>query len=198
MHSQTLAIFGGTFDPIHNGHLLIAQYVRDTLQLDKVIFIPANIPPHKGHQNITDTSLRLQMLNLAINSNPAFESSSIELDKQGISYSVETLRAICSEWQIERTRLFFIIGADSLKDIQSWYRPDEIFALSQIVVVPRSGANFEELKQQYHSRAIFVDAPLIDISSSRIRQWNARNISIRYMVPPEVEHFIRSHGLYQD
>ena len=196
MDSMRIGIYGGTFDPIHHGHLIIAQFVLEVLKLDKILFIPAAVPPHKEHHPITDATLRWQMLTLALASNPAFEASSIELDKNGISYSVETIQLLREKWQLNREQLYFIIGADSLLEMHLWYHPDDIFNLSQVVVVPRTDVDLSGVKPDFKERAIFIDAPLIQISSSDIREMVRAGRSIQYLVPEKVEKFINVNRLY--
>lgn len=196
MDQINLGIYGGTFDPIHHGHLIIAQHVQNALSLDKIIFIPAAIPPHKEHLQITENNLRWQMLKLAIESNSAFEGCSIELDKKGISFSIDTIELIRKKRNLSRDQLYFIIGADSLRDIHTWYRPEDIFKLSRVVVVPRPGVDLAKVSHKFRNQIINVDAPLIEISSSKIRELIRSGKSIRYLVPDRVEQFIRQHKLY--
>lgn len=196
MSLKKIGIYGGTFDPIHQGHLIIAQFVLDELNLDKIVFVPAAIPPHKEHQKITDANFRWQMVQLAIESNPAFEASSIELDKNGPSYSIKTIQLLREKWHLTRKQLHFIIGADSLLEMHLWYRPDDIFTLSRVVVVPRPNVDLSSVKPGFKQRVLLIDAPLIQISSSDIREMVRAGRSIQYLVPEKVEQFISENRLY--
>lgn len=192
-----IGIYGGTFDPVHLGHLLLAQYVLEELLLDKIIFIPASIPPHKKQVRITDSALRWEMLNLAIADNPAFEASRAELDRPGISYTVQTLETLIENFQIEKKDLFLLLGADSLLDLHKWYAPHRIFELCQVVVCPRPNLNIADAKSDFLDQIIPVKAPLIEISSTSIRQHIKTGHSIKYWVPSSVADFIEKHQLYR-
>lgn len=199
-----LGIFGGTFDPIHLGHLILAEHCREACRLDRVLFIPAGQPPHKSDRQITPGKLRLEMVELAIAGHAAFAASSIELDREGPSYSVDTLAALSLEHS--GAELFFLIGSDSLLDLASWHQPARIATLATVVVATRPGAtrlNLEPLRAVLGPHAVeqlvqhFVEIPLIQISSSSIRTRVSAGHSIRYLVPRAVECFIETHGLYK-
>ena len=134
-----LGVFGGTFDPIHNGHLMVAEQCRDRLSMERVLFVPARLPPHKRERPLTAPHHRMAMVRLAIASNPGFEASSIELGRPGPSYSVDTLRQLRQN-QPEDTEMFFIMGADSLNDLASWHNPAGLLANCKLIVVSRPGA----------------------------------------------------------
>jgi nicotinate-nucleotide adenylyltransferase len=199
-----LGIFGGTFDPIHLGHLILAEHCREACRLDRVLFIPAGQPPHKSDRQITLGRERLEMVELAIAGHVAFAASSIELDREGPSYSANTLAALAREHP--GAELFFLIGSDSLADLPLWYQPARIAELATIVVATRPGierldlaplggilapAAIERIEQHV------VRIPLIQISSSMIRSRVAAGQSIRYLVPRAVECYVDSHGLYR-
>lgn len=200
MKDLNIGILGGTFDPIHLGHLFIAEWVKTELRLDKIIFIPAGIPPHKNHVKACKTN-RLDMVNLAISDNKNFEILSMEMDYNEISYTVNTLKKLVSQgWK----KLNFIIGADSLLEIQTWYNYKEIMNLSNLVVVPRGTIDISILKSwtkknipEFLNNIIFIDIPVINISSTIIRDRVKKQLSIRYMVPDKILFYIKENNLYK-
>jgi len=199
-----LGVFGGTFDPIHLGHLILAEHCREACRLDRVLFIPAGQPPHKSDRQITPGKQRLDMVELAIAGHPAFAASSIELDREGPSYSAETLGSLARENPSDD--LFFLIGSDSLADLPLWYQPARIAELATIVVTARPGVeqpDVASLRGILGRDAIaqieqhIVQIPLIQISSSIIRSRVAAGQSIRFLVPRAVECYIETHRLYR-
>lgn len=186
-----LGLFGGTFDPIHLGHLIMAETCREACRLDRVWFVVAGEPPHKRGER-TPARHRVEMVRLAIAGHPDFEVSEIEVDRPGPHYSVETLEAV------HRARpedeLFFIIGADSLVDLPHWREPARIRELATIVVVNRPG--FAPPADPGTPAPLFVDVPPIGIASSEIRRSLAAGRSVRYRVPRSVEAYLQAHGLY--
>jgi nicotinate-nucleotide adenylyltransferase len=194
VHAATLGVFGGTFDPVHVGHLLLAERAREELGLDRVLFIPAHIPPHKRTAtSIVTGEHRARMLELAVASNPSFFVSRHELNRQGISYTVDTLESLQNTEP--RPLLWLLIGADNAQDFRSWRDPGRIAELASIAVWRRPGTDLPaELLREFRFRT--VRAPLIDISSSEIRARVALDRSIRYLVPEPVADYIECHGLY--
>jgi len=197
-----LGVFGGTFDPVHYGHLVAAEEVRYRLRLDKVLFVPAGMPPHKLDHDITPTRHRLAMLELAIASNPGFALSRVDIDRHGPCYTVDTLALLHQEYG-PGTELFFLMGMDSLAEILTWKEPERLIRLAQIVVVGRPGfqADVDELDKVLPGaaeRISIVDTPLMEVSSSDIRQRVREGAPIRYQVPEAVEAYIRAHRLYLD
>jgi len=197
-----LGVFGGTFDPIHHGHLVAAEEVRGRLNLDKVLFVPAGLPPHKLDLDISPTRHRIAMLKLAIDSNPGFALSRVDVDRHGPCYTVDTLALLHAEYGPD-AELFFIMGMDSLADLLIWRSPERIIRLARIVVVGRPGfqADVDELDKVLPGaaqRITIVDTPLIEVSSSDIRMRVREGLPIRYQVPEAVEAYIREHGLYAD
>lgn len=195
-----LGVFGGTFDPVHYGHLVAAEEVRYRLRLDKVLFVPAGTPPHKLDQDITPTRHRLAMLELAIVSNPGFAISRVDIDRHGPCYTVDTLALLHQEYGPE-AELFFLMGMDSLAEILTWKDPERLIRLARIVVVGRPGfqADVDELDKVLPGaaeRICIVDTPLMEVSSSDIRQRVREGAPIRYQVPEAVEAYIRVHRLY--
>jgi len=184
-----VGILGGTFNPPHTGHLILAECARDLLKLDKVIFIPCNIPPHKSGNKLLKARIRLQMLRLAVKGYKPFKVSDAEIKRGGVSYTVDTLRGF--KRINPRDKLFFIIGSDLFKDFQRWKQPQEIEKLAKIAVVMRT-----DIKSKRRG-FIFFKMPRMDISSSFIRKRLKERRSIRYLVPREVELYIERHRLYR-
>lgn len=197
-----LGIFGGSFNPIHMGHLILAEHIREELKLDKIIFIPAGNPPHKNIGNLELAHHRYNMVELAIENNPFFSISDIELKREGISYTSDTLAGIKEQYPDEE--LFFILGSDSIIQFPSWHRIDKIFELAGIVVAKRPNVpqaeldnKVNEFTEKYNARIIFSKAPYIEISSSEIRNRIKQGLSVRYMVPETVDEYIHNNNLYR-
>ncbi|GLV59464.1 putative nicotinate-nucleotide adenylyltransferase [Dictyobacter sp. S3.2.2.5] len=205
MSTRSIGLMGGTFDPIHLAHLIVAEEVRYALNLNEMVFIPAGEPPHKMNRTTAPVRDRLAMVEMAAASNPHFSVSRVEIDRSGPSYLVDTLHLLKKQWGQE-TDLFFVIGWDSLEDFPTWYKPAEILEqLQRLVVVHRPGYQEDEAyNQQLEARlpgllqkVCLVAAPQLDISSTNLRQRIVENRPIKYQVPAEVEAYIRSHHLYQ-
>jgi len=192
-----IGVYGGSFDPIHQGHLILAEYVREILILNKILFIPAAISPHKTLHQVTPAPLRLKMVELAIADNPHFQFSDIEIKRGGISYTVETIKTLREDHSLQRDQIFLLIGSDNLLDLPKWREPEQLLALCQVVVLPRPGFNIEEAEERFRERVLVLQTPLIEISSKEIRRRVKQGKSIRYLVPPSVERFIREKGLYR-
>lgn len=191
----SLGIFGGTFDPIHLAHLILAERAREELALDAVLFMPALIPPHKGNgRRIAAPEHRVAMVERAIADNPGFLLSSHELDRGGVSYTVDTLlylRRVCPD-----AALTLLIGGDSARDFHTWREPERIAGLASIAVWARPEA---ELPAEVIPGAGYrrIEAPLVGLSSTEIRDRVARGRSIRYMTTDGVVEYIENHGLYR-
>ena len=195
-----IGLFGGTFDPIHLGHLILAEQCREACRLDRVWFVVAGSPPHKPGGR-TAVCHRLEMVRIAIAGHSAMVASDIEARRPGPHYSVDTLEAICRDNAGDD--LFFLIGADSLRDLPSWREPARIAQLATIVVVNRPGieevapAQFPDFGQDSHPiRSVTI--PLVGIASSDLRRRLAEGRTIRYMVPRGVEAYIEVHRLYRE
>ena len=188
---KRIGILGGTFNPPHLGHLVLAQESLRKLKLDKVIFIPTSIPPHKkvGDDN---AYMRHKMVALACRGNPQFEVSKIELERREVSYSVDTLRKLRNKYG-KSTKLFFIAGSDSLNELESWKNIDEVMKLANFVVAVRPGFPVAKLKRKVR----FIKIPALDISSSMIRNCLRLSQPVRYLVPESVRRFIVKHRLYK-
>jgi nicotinate-nucleotide adenylyltransferase len=190
-----IGLYGGTFDPIHNAHLLIAQYIKDELGLNRIIFIPSSVPPHK--KNISPSHLRFRMVEAAISDNPDFECSGIEIDREGKSFSFDTLSTIKDMYQLNKEQLFWIIGSDNLIDFHNWYKPEKIISICTVVVYPRKKNESEFEQNIFLPRVLYLkNAPLLEISSSELRSRVKIGRSIKYFVPPVVEKIISSEKLY--
>ncbi|MDD5093822.1 MAG: nicotinate-nucleotide adenylyltransferase [Dehalococcoidia bacterium] len=198
-----IGLLGGTFDPIHLGHLIIAEAVRERLGLSHITFIPSGYPWLKSDRQITAAKHRLAMVKLAIESNPRFEMSTAEMERSGPSYTVDTVRAIRQEIGPD-AKIYFIAGTDALVDLPRWKDPDRVAELCQIVGMRRpsvSEAQLTPLKSalpKIYACIRFVDVPQIDISSSDIRERVRKGLSIRYLVPLGVETYIQEHQLYRN
>lgn len=187
-----VGLLGGSFSPPHLGHLIVAQEVFLTLNLDKVLFIPAHIPPHK-HARVSSRE-RYEMTRIAISGNPRFEISDIEMKRGGKSYTVDTLKELRSLFR--EAEFYLIMGVDEFAEIKTWRDPEKIFNLSRVVVVARPGYEMAEVEQRFREKFIQVRVPLIGISSTDIRKRVKKKKSIMYLVPPGVEEYIKQKGLY--
>lgn len=201
MNTKNIGILGGTLDPIHIGHTIVAQSALNELNLDKIVFMPSGNPPHKDIKNISTNFHRKNMIELAINSNKDFMFSDFEMNRSGIIYTSDTLRMI-NEINGE-LNLFFIMGADSLLAIETWHNPKEIFKYCTIVVADRdyqynkTTKYIDELKKKYDAKIEFIKSPLIHISSSDIKNLIKENKSIKYLVDDKVRDYIIENQLYK-
>lgn len=199
-HRESWGVLGGTFDPIHYAHLAIAEAARERLGLDGILFVPAGVPPHKPERPITSAPARSAMVELAIADNPRFRLSRIELDRAGPSYTVDTIA------ELRRARpgdeLTLILSAEALGGFLTWRDPERLVALCRIAVLPRAGyripgrAWVAEHFPGAEERFVFLDGPELSYSASYIRAEAAAGRSIRYLVPPAVDDYIREHDLY--
>ena len=200
--SQRVGILGGTFDPVHHGHLVAAEEARYQLDLHRVLFVPAGHPPHKPQQRITPAHHRLRMLERAVASNPHLAISPVDLDRPGPSYTVDTLELLRAEWGSDAL-LFFIQGADLLNDILTWHQPQRLIQLCHLAVVERSGVDvdLERLEEQLpglSARIHWLTMPGLDISSRNLRARVSEGRPISYLVPRAVELYIQEQRLYRD
>jgi nicotinate-nucleotide adenylyltransferase len=183
-----VGIFGGTFDPVHVGHLAIANAALESLPLDRVVFIPAKRAPLKEHGPVASEADRLDMLELAVAGEPRFSVSRVELDREGPSYTVDTLERLAGA-----DELFLILGGDAIADIGRWKDPERIAKLATLVVAERPGAP----ERTRNASVVAFDAPRLDISSRELRARSARGRSLRYLVPDPVWRHIEARGLYR-
>lgn len=201
MSEKGLGILGGTFDPIHLGHLHIAEAVYDQIALDEIVFIPAFVPPHKLGQDYAPAQHRYAMTELAVRSFPHFTVSDMELRRSGVSYTIDTLREL-HELYPER-ELYFIIGADSVAQLHTWHSIEEMLELATFVAAGRPGYEgvmdevVRHLGKQAAEHILLLHTPEYDISSTEIRTRIRSGSSLAGLVPAEVEHYIKEHGLYK-
>jgi nicotinate-nucleotide adenylyltransferase len=188
-----IGIYGGTFDPIHIAHLIIAEFTCHELNLDTLYFVPSFIPPHKVSQDISAAKHRLNMLKLALADNELFDISTFELEKGGTSYTIDTLRHFREIYNVTQDNLYVLIGADNLADFSKWKDPDKIKAAAQIVVADRPNAHVDTAQ---YKDINFLQSPMLEISASMIRERVRQNKTVRYLTHAKVEAYIREQKLY--
>lgn len=199
---RKIGILGGTLNPIHNAHLMIAESVRCEIGLDKVVFIPAANPPHKPDMDIVDAEHRYNMTVLATASNPYFDTSRIEMELGGKSYSLKTLRALTKRYG-DSEEYYFITGSDAIQELDTWYHPEELLHLCHFIGTSRPGyeQDLTRIKDYFgeigHKHIHQVVTHMLEISSTDIRQRVREGKSIRYYVPDPVEAYIQKEGLYR-
>ena len=208
-----LGVLGGTFDPIHNGHLAIAESAREALGLERVLFVPARVPPHRPDRPVAGADDRAAMVALAIAANPAFELSRLELDREGPSFSVDTLRALAGDSAPEpghestagrRPDLWFILSAQAFADFLDWRDAAGILELARLAVLPREGhppadlAAIASALPRFADRVQLLDGPRLRLSATEIRSRATRGLSVRYLVPDAVVTYIGDHRLYRE
>lgn len=190
---------GGTFDPIHQGHLVTAEEARIEFHLDHVVFVPTGQPWMKTHRKVTPAEHRYLMVVIATASNPYFSVSRIEIDREGPTYTVDTLEELRRRSE-PGTELFFITGADAILEIFRWKDPEEVLSRAHFIAATRPGydlARFEREAPTAHPNVSVLDVPALAISSTDIRRRVAQGKPIKYLVPEPVEHYIVKHGLYR-
>lgn len=197
--SLRLGVLGGSFDPPHLGHLLLAEMALDALGLARVLFVPAADPPHKTARVLTPIRHRLAMLEAAVADNPRFAISRADIDRPGPHYTVDMLRLICAEYP--GAALYFLLGGDSLRDILTWRDPAGIIAQASLAVMRRPGAKIDlsDLAAQLPGiaeRVAFIDAPVVGISATDLRDRIRAGVSVRYQMPDAVIRYIYDHHLY--
>ena len=196
-----VGLFGGTFDPIHTGHLIVAENARTCLGLDEVLFVPAGQPWLSKHENITEAHHRMAMVQLAIEANPYFRASSIEIDRPGPTYTVDTLVELHNEHGTD-SELHVILGMDSLAALDKWHEPERVLELGIVVGIPRLDHNefdpesLDAIAAGASAKFKILDGALIGISGTDVRRRVYEGLSIRYSVPESVESYIYCHGLY--
>jgi nicotinate-nucleotide adenylyltransferase len=212
---KRIGLFGGTFNPIHLGHLRGQEEIREAFQFRQVIFIPSSIPPHKVTEKVIPARHRLEMVRLATSNNPHFSTSDIELSRPGKSYSIDTIRYFQERYQDD---LFFILGGDAFVEIGTWKEFQNLFFLCHFIVMARPGSQKDPLSPQLPKaliphfrydpeekvwihlsghRLYFKEISFLDISSTRVRELIEKGESVRYLIPAEVEAYIQKHGLYR-
>lgn len=215
--SKRIGLFGGTFDPVHHGHLRAGEEIRQAFSLSWVEFLPSRIPPHKTDQPLTDIRHRVAMLRLAVDGNPYFRVSEVEATREGMSYLVDTLKTYRKHYPSD-VSLYFIMGMDSFQEIATWHRYPELFDLSHFVVITRPGYERPELSEVVSQdvdslfaphggesdclehrgghRIYFRETTLLDIAASRLRAWIREEESVRYLIPERVWDYVQENGLY--
>ena len=200
---RRIGILGGTFDPIHYGHLFITEEARVRIPLERVLFVPAAQPPHKARTTITAPEHhRLRMVELAIASNPYFEVSMVDIDRPGPHYSVDMLALLQEEYG-PQTQFYFIMGLDSLSEIPTWHEPARLLELCHLAVASREGygADLQALEKTLpgiSARTLLLDTPELEISSTDIERRIKEGLPIKYLLPEAVEEYIYAHRLYLD
>jgi len=199
---KRLAIMGGTFDPIHYGHLVAAEGARYEFQLDRVVFVPAARPPHKTGKEMTHPHHRLAMVERAVHSNDHFEVSALEIEREGISYTIDTVRAVREIHP--GASIYFITGADAVLEILTWKNVEELLNICKFIAATRPGYNLENLEhtlsslpRKYLNNICTMEVPALAISSTDIRVRVAEGRPIKYLLPELVEKYIFEKGLYR-
>jgi nicotinate-nucleotide adenylyltransferase len=200
---KRIGISGGTFDPIHNGHLLIAEHARELFKLDIVLFIPSGMPPHKIGLEVSSAEHRMDMVREAVSTNPFFSVSDIETARPGYTYTIDTLETLRAMYE-PSVKLYFIVGADVISDLLTWKSPDRVFSLCELVAVFRPGRSREDtflreverLRVEHGAVIHTAAAPVLEISSTVIRARVREGMSVKYMVPESVEEYIVRNKLY--
>lgn len=201
--NRKLGIMGGTFDPVHYGHLVTAEAARLEFDLDQVLFLPSGVPPHKTDKQVTSAEHRYMMTLLATLCNPHFEVSRLEIDREGVSYTIDSLQILREQCGPD-CELFFITGADAMFEIIEWRGSDRLLRIAHFIAASRPGFSLSELPpdtrrwvDEHRNRFHLLNVPAMAISSTDIRNRVRMGRSIRYLVPEQVEHYIRRHRLYQ-
>ena len=201
--ADKIGILGGTFNPVHNGHLIVAEAVREDFRLDRVLFIPLGIPPHKSISEVVEASHRYNMVECAVGTNLCFEASRLEIDRSGYTYSIDTLASLKALYA-DGTDFYFIIGADVVPELVTWKDYARVFKMCSFIAILRPGHDREEFKLQidelanrFHARIFTAEVPLIEISSTDIRERIKAGKAIKYLVPDCVEKYILENRLYK-
>jgi nicotinate-nucleotide adenylyltransferase len=195
-----LGVFGGTFDPVHIGHLVLAERAREALSLDHIVWVPAGDPWRKGARAVSDPAHRVEMIRLAIAGNRAFELSTVETERTGPSYSAETLAALAATRP--GAELYFLVGLDALEDMMHWHEPHRILELARVAAAAREGRRLDAYQLDamllgLGARTVWFDMPRLDISATELRERAAAGRSLRYLVPDAVDAYVRGQGLYR-
>ncbi len=198
---MNIGVLGGTFDPIHNGHLIVAEEARARVNLAETLFVPAGQPWLKMDRPISAVEHRVEMVRLAIADKPYFKLSTVDIDRASPSYTIDTIADLQGQIGAE-DELFLILGWDSLAELPQWHEPSQLITMCRLVVVPRPGYPRPKLKQLEASipsisqRVMVMDGPEIDISASLVRERVAKGLYVRHLVPEPVNRYIKQHKLY--
>ena len=191
-----VCLFGGTFDPPHLGHLIIAQTIFEAENFDQIVFVPAYQPPHKNGMKISPVDQRLEMLNIAIKENPNFIMSDLEIERKGLSYSIDTIMEYKKQNNLSSSELFYLMGSDSLRQFKKWKDPKMIIDESRVIVAIRPGFRPSDIPNWILAKIQFASIPRIEISSTTIRERWGNDKTIRYMVTESVWQYINKNKLY--
>ncbi len=193
-----LGIMGGTFNPIHQGHLVTAEFIRDKFKLDEVLFVPSGKPPHKGNDEIALPEHRWMMTVLATASNEYFSVSSIEIEREGNSYTRDTILQLKQIYG-EKTECYFITGADAIAEISTWHKIEDLPQMTKFIAVSRPGYKLDTKKvdSRFQKCTFLVEVPALAISSTEIRKRIKKGQTIKYLLPEAVEKYIHKHSLYR-
>lgn len=194
---KKIGLFGGTFDPVHCGHLIIAEFLREDLVLDEVWFIPAKIHPLKSNQRITAEEHRLTMLQLAIADNPFFRVEEIELNRPNTSYTILTINELKKKYREISPEFYFFMGMDNVNQLYRWKEPMQLVRKCTVVAFGRPGIKQNKYSEKFLAHIRFVETPLVEISSTMIRNRLRENRSVRYFLPKAVGEFIEKNNLYK-
>jgi nicotinate-nucleotide adenylyltransferase len=192
-----IGLYGGTFDPPHYAHLKLADWVREHLQLACIYFIPTSVHAFKKSSDITPVSIRLHLLESAIDNDDRFKISRIEVERQNVSYTVDTLRKFEEYENLPESELYYILGADNLADFHRWKEPEAILKLARVVAIRRKGRFNKQILDQYKNDITFLKSPVINISSTEIRKKISRGEDVSDQIPSSVWTFIKEHNLYR-
>ena len=190
-----IALYGGSFDPIHMGHLIIAEEARWQCDLETVLFVVTAHPPHKKEPRV-DAESRLKMVEMAIDSEPGFRPSRIEIDRGGSSYTEETLKELQGTYP--GADLYLIVGADSVLDFSAWRNPEAVIDMSNVVVIPRPGFDLSKMEPSLRGKVRILEGPAVEISSTMLRQRLRENKPVRFLIPDKVGRYIQEKRLYRD
>ncbi|RBP39559.1 nicotinate-nucleotide adenylyltransferase [Garciella nitratireducens] len=198
---KKIGIMGGTFDPIHYGHLIASKWAKENFELDKVIFIPAGVPPHKKEREVLSAEHRYFMTLLATIDEPDFDVSTIEIDRQGPSYTIDTIKELQAYYK--DIQIFFITGADAILEIHTWRNYEELIKSCYFIVATREGYDtkelykrIEKLDQKFGKRIFHMKIPPVGISSTELRNRIQQGKTVKYLIPPMVEEYIKKKHLY--
>ena len=193
-----IGLYGGTFDPPHNAHLKLAEWVRQKLRLDYIYFIPAAKHAFKKNSHLSPEDIRVKMVEAAVGENRHFRLSRIEMDRIGISYTVDTIRNFSQYENIPAAKLYYIMGIDNLAEFHRWKDPESITKLVKVVVIRRSALDNKGIISRYRKKVMFLASPILDISATEIREMVKNGLDISDFVPAAVNKIIHEYGLYQD
>ena len=190
---RRIGVFGGTFDPVHVGHLIMAAEAVERLRLDALLFVPARRPAHKRARALAPIQHRIAMLRIATRRGPRFQVSRVEADGDRVNFTARTLEALARK---EPAEYFFLMGQDSLEEFTAWREPERILALARLAVVPRGDGDLPILPAAVRRRVVYIRPPRIGVSSTEIRRRLRRGLTVRYWIPEAVQAYASRHGLY--